>query len=345
MSKSWKSAILPIQSSIKDVAQNLELSGMKIVLVLDESSSFLGTVSDGDLRRGLINGLDFTTSISKIMNKDSITVGPGMHKDKVLEIMHQHSIFQIPILNDQMKVIGLHSIENLLIPSVKKNLFIVMAGGKGTRLLPYTQNYPKPMLNVRGKPILETIIEKAKAEGFVEFIFVIQHLGEIIEDYFGDGKNFGVSINYIKEKSPLGTLGGLSLLNSLPEAPFVLTNGDVITNVKYAELLDFHLSNTGEATIALRKQSEKNAYGVVKTNGIKVVGIEEKPVTDKFINAGVYVLNPSLLKLLTYGQKIDMTDLFELMLNNHKPINGYPIYENWLDVGNPTDLLKAEELT
>jgi dTDP-glucose pyrophosphorylase len=345
MNKSWESAILPIQSSIKDVAQNLELSALKIVIVLDESGDFLGTVSDGDLRRGLINGLDFTSSISKIVNRKSITVSSGLHKNKVLEIMHQHSIFQIPIINDQMKVIGLHSIENLLIPSVKKNLFIVMAGGKGTRLLPYTQNYPKPMLNVRGKPILEIIIEKAKAEGFVEFIFVIQHLGQIIEDYFGDGKNFGVSINYVREQSPLGTLGGLSLLNPLPDIPFVLTNGDVITNIKYAELLDFHLNNTSEATIALRKQSVKNPFGVVRTAGIKVVEIEEKPVDDKFINAGVYVLNPSLLKLLTFGQRIDITELFQLMLNNHKPINAYPVYENWLDVGNPADLLTAEEIT
>jgi dTDP-glucose pyrophosphorylase len=345
MNKSWKSAILPIQSSLKDVAQNLELSALKIVIVLDESGDFLGTVSDGDLRRGLINGLDFTSSISKIVNRKSITVSSGLHKNKVLEIMHQHSIFQIPIINDQMKVIGLHSIENLSIPSVKKNLFIVMAGGKGTRLLPYTQNYPKPMLNVRGKPILEIIVEKAKAEGFVEFIFVIQHLGQIIEDYFGNGKNFGVSINYVREQSPLGTLGGLTLLNPLPDIPFVLTNGDVITNIKYAELLDFHLNNSSEATIALRKQSVKNPFGVVKTAGTKVVEIEEKPVDDKFINAGVYVLNPSLLKLLTFGQRIDITDLFQLMLNNHKPINAYPVYENWLDVGNPADLLTAEEIT
>ena len=345
MNKSWESAILPIHSSIKDVVQSLELSALKIVIVLDESGGFLGTVTDGDLRRGLINGLDFKNSISKIVNRKSITVSPGLHKDKVLEIMHQHSIFQIPIINDQMKVIGLHSMENLLTPSIKKNLFIVMAGGKGTRLLPYTQNYPKPMLNIRGKPILERIIEKAKAEGFVEFILVIHHLGQIIEDYFGNGEKFGVSISYVKEKSPLGTVGGLSLLDQLPDSPFVLTNGDVLTNIKYGELLDFHLSNKSVATMAVRKQSIQNPYGVVRLNGIEVLSLEEKPIDDKFINAGVYILNPSILELLISGEKIDITQLFQLILKSRKPILAFPIYENWLDIGNPTDLLTAEKIT
>jgi NDP-sugar pyrophosphorylase family protein len=216
-----------------------------------------------------------------------------------------------------------------------------MAGGKGTRLRPHTENCPKPLVRVAGKPMLEHIIDRAKLEGFNDFTLAVYYLGHMLEEYFGDGSRFGVNIEYLRESAPLGTAGALSLLNPRPDVSFVVTNGDVLTDIRYGELLDFHSRHAAAATMAVRTHEWQHPYGVVQTRGMEIVGFEEKPVARSHINAGVYVLSPEALDELECGVPCDMPTLFERLQSSSRRIFAYPMHEPWLDVGRPEDLENA----
>ena len=344
MSKStetWVKAILPTGSSIMQAVQVLNEASLKIVLVTDELGALIGTISDGDIRRGLLKGLELSSSIDPIVHKNALVVPPELTREVVLQFMIANKLQQIPIVNEKMQVVGLHLWDEISIPNVRPNVMVIMAGGKGTRLHPQTENCPKPMLPVNGKPILEHIIERARVEGFSHFIFAIHHLGYMIEDYFGDGESFDVRIEYLREDSPLGTAGALSLLEPVPNSPFVITNGDVLTDIHYGELLDFHVQHNSTATMAVRIHESQNPFGVVQTQGIEITGYEEKPISRTYINAGVYAMDPAALSFLTKAAPCDMPNLFELIQNNGKRTVAYPVHERWLDVGRPGDLLTA----
>jgi NDP-sugar pyrophosphorylase family protein len=218
---------------------------------------------------------------------------------------------------------------------------VIMAGGMGTRLRPHTESCPKPLLPVAGKPMLEHIIERAKREGFSHFVIAIHYLGNMIEDYFGNGERLGVKIDYLREQYPLGTAGALGLLVPYPDSPFVVTNGDVITDIRYGELLDFHIRHEAAATMAVRVHEWQHPFGVVQTQGVEIVGFEEKPVARSHINAGVYVLEPDALSVLSADAHCDMPTLFERLQAQVKRTVAYPMHEPWLDVGKPDDLKQA----
>jgi NDP-sugar pyrophosphorylase family protein len=218
---------------------------------------------------------------------------------------------------------------------------VIMAGGMGTRLRPHTESCPKPLLSVAGKPMLEHIIERVKLEGFSHFVLAIHYLGHMIEDHFGNGERLGVKIDYLREQSPLGTAGALGLLDPYPDAPFVVTNGDVITDIRYGELLDFHVRHNATATMAVRVHEWQHPFGVVQTEGVDIVGFEEKPVARTHINAGVYALDPEALSVLCAEERCDMPTLFERLQAKSKRTVAYPMHEPWLDVGRPEDLTRA----
>jgi NDP-sugar pyrophosphorylase family protein len=226
-------------------------------------------------------------------------------------------------------------------PPTRSNLMVIMAGGMGTRLRPQTENCPKPLLKVAGKPMLEHIIERAKLEGFSHFVLAIHYLGHMIEECFGNGERLGVRIDYVREQSPLGTAGALALLHPRPEAPFVVTNGDLITDIRYGELLDFHIRHAAAATMAVRVHEWQHPFGVVQIQGLEIVGFEEKPVARSHINAGVYALDPDSLNFLSADDHCDMPTLFERLQVKAKRTVAYPMHEPWLDVGRPDDLLSA----
>jgi len=304
----------------------------------------VGTISDGDIRRGLLNGLDLTSKIDTVVHREAIVAPAGLTRESVLQLMTTNKILQIPIVDRNMKVIGLHLWDEINSSSPRKNIMVIMAGGKGTRLHPATENCPKPMLPVAGKPILEHIIIRAQNQGFSHFILAIHHLGHMIEEYFGNGENLGVKIEYVKEVSPLGTAGALSLIYPLPESAFIVTNGDILTEINYGELIDFHIQNNAMATMAIRLHESQNQFGVVETEGIEITGYEEKPISRVYINAGVYVIEPAIVSLLEKSVSLDMPTLFSLMQVMKKKVIAYPIHERWLDVGLPNELQKASEL-
>jgi CBS domain-containing protein len=266
------------------VASNLTITALKIVLVVDANDTLIGTVSDGDIRRGLLRGLNLESSVDEIMRTNPFIVPYGLNKESIRQIMIINKIHQIPEVNEKKQVINLYTWDEINIKKEKINKIVIMAGGKGTRLQPYTDKCPKPMLEVSGKPMLQHIIENARNEGFRDFILSVNYLSDVIEDYFSDGQKLGVNIKYLKEDIPLGTAGALSFLRGI-EDDIIVTNGDIVSDIKYSDLLDFHLRNRSFATMAVRIHEWQNPYGVVKLKGLNIIAFEEKPIHTEYINA------------------------------------------------------------
>jgi NDP-sugar pyrophosphorylase family protein len=251
--------------------------------------------------------------------------------------MQANRIHQLPVVDEHRRVVGLHLWDTLMVPSQRSNLMVIMAGGQGTRLRPRTENCPKPLLPVGGKPMLEHIIERAKSEGFQHFVIAVHYLGHMIEEYFGDGSDRQVRIEYLREQTPLGTVGAIELLQPRPQAPFVISNGDVLTDIRYGELLDFHCRHAAAATMAVRLHEWQHPFGVVHTKGVDIIGFEEKPIARSHVNAGIYVLEPRALDELRAGERCDMPNLFNRLQERGMRTIVYPMHEPWLDVGRPDD--------
>jgi len=337
----WRHAILPFDATIGQAIHNLNEVSVKIVLVANAAGVLEGTISDGDIRRGLLKGLDLNSPLTSIVHHNALVVPPDLGRDLVMQLMVANKIQQIPVVDEQHHIIGLHLWDEINMPSSRPNMMVIMAGGMGTRLRPYTEDCPKPLLSVAGKPMLEHIIERAKLEGFNHFVLAIHYLGNMIEEYFGNGERLGVRIDYLREEYPLGTAGALGLLRPIPDAPFVVTNGDVITDIHYGELLDFHTRHNAAATMAVCVYEWQHPFGVVQTQGVEIVGFEEKPIARSHINAGVYAFDPASLSVLDVDAHCDMPTLFERLQTNKKRTVVYPMHEPWLDVGRPDDLKQA----
>ncbi len=337
----WRKSILLVDSTIQQVILNLNQQGIRIVLIVNEANELIGTISDGDIRSGLLRGLNLNSAIDTIIHRNALVVPPEVGRETVKHLMAANRIHQIPVVDLHQKLVGLHLWDEITTPPTRANLIVIMAGGRGTRLMPHTENCPKPMVIVAGKPMLEHTIERGKLEGFNHFVLAIHHLGYMIEEYFGDGDRLNVQIDYLREKSPLGTAGALSLLNPRPDAPFVVTNGDVITDIRYGDLLDFHKRYEATATMAIRIYEWQHPFGVVQTRGVEIIGFEEKPIAISHINAGVYALSPEVLNELAAETHCDMPTLFELLQRKGKRAIAYPMHEPWLDVGRPIDLETA----
>jgi dTDP-glucose pyrophosphorylase len=337
----WRQVLLPPTATIQAVIQNLDQIAIQIALVTDPEGVLLGTVSDGDVRRGLLKGLSLDSPVSTIMHRSPLVVPPTLDRELVLQVMQVNKILQIPIVDENNRVVGLHLWDQVTAIPQRTNQMVIMAGGKGTRLRPYTETCPKPMLTVGGKPMLEHIIERARAEGFNRFVLAVHYLGHMIEDYFGTGEKLDVEITYLREKAPLGTAGALSLLSSVPEEPFIVTNGDVLTDIRYGDLLHFHHQHQAMATMAVRAHEWQHPFGVVQTQGLRIIGFQEKPIARSYINAGVYALNPEALACLDPNQPCDMPTLFEKLRSQDNLAIAYPMHEPWLDVGRPDDLSRA----
>lgn len=334
----WRKTLISGDLDLRTVVQLLDSVALKILLLVDSNQRLIGTISDGDIRRALLANCSLQDSVLKVVHKNPLVVDSNLSRPEVLKLMRLKKIYQIPIVDSKKKVIGLH-----LWDEVREfdNYFVIMAGGRGERMLPYTKDCPKPMLHVSGKPMLQHIIEKAKLQGFKNFIISTNYLGDTIKDYFRDGKNLDVNIQYVDEKIPLGTAGSLSLISNVVKGSIIVVNGDVLSGVNYADMLDFHDIHQAFATMALREYEWQNPFGVVTLNGVNIIKIEEKPVIKSHVNAGIYVLNRGALDLLRSDCYCDMPTLFDKMKDECKKIIAYPIHEKWLDVGRPDDLFKA----
>lgn len=338
----WRKSLAVEESTLGQIVQQLNDSGLQIALIVSRDEVLIGTITDGDIRRGLLRGLDMNSTVDSVVNRDAMVAPHQMSRDSVKELMLVNKINALPIINDSRQVVGLYKINELLEQDQRHKLMVIMAGGQGTRLRPHTESCPKPMLPVGGKPMLEHIIEKAKAQGFKHFIISLRYLGFMIQDYFGDGSRWQVEIEYLSEDGPLGTAGAVGLMMDRPTEPFLVINGDVISDIAYGDLLDFHINQQAIATMAVRPHEWQHPFGVVESNGVEYLGFAEKPVSRSQINAGIYALHPDSLEFLIKGAHCDMPELFERLKAAGKRIVIYPMHEPWLDVGRPDDLIKAE---
>ena len=324
--------VLKQEFRIRDAINIIKRNKFKIVLVVNKNNKFLGTITNGDIRRNLLYGLDLNDSVLLVTNKRSIYVSKSASLKKVGSLMMRNKILSIPIVNNKKKITGLYH------RNVKKNLssntsVVFMAGGKGKRLLPLTNNSPKAMLKINGKPMLENLLLKAKSFGYNKFILSVNYLSQKIIKYFKNGKKWKVKIDYIKEKKPLGTVGSLSLLDKNISENFILMNCDVVTNINILDLEEYHKSHRAFITVAAHIRKSKMEYGILETTGVKLKNFSEKPILNHYINAGVYVFNKKALDFLTTNKKCDLPELLNVGLKLNKKIVVYPIYESWTDVG------------
>jgi NDP-sugar pyrophosphorylase family protein len=300
-----------------------------------------GTVTDGDIRRALINNLTMSSNISDVMNKQPVTAVKTNSRSHILSLMNSKGLLHMPIIDNHGILCGLETLQDLTEKPSYNNPVFLMAGGFGTRLHPLTKDIPKPLLNVGNKPILETIIERFIDNGFHDFYISTHYKSELIKEYFKNGESYGVDIHYIHENIPLGTAGSLGLLpDNLEDLPVIIMNGDLLTKVDFKDLLDFHNNNSADATMCVREYDFQVPYGVVNVDGCSINSIKEKPVHKFFVNAGIYVLNKTLISKVDGKSYLDMTDFLEKELENGG-VNAFPIHEYWLDIGRMDEYKKA----
>jgi dTDP-glucose pyrophosphorylase len=330
-----------LDTNIHDALKIIDRRGGQIALVVDGGHKLLGTVTDGDVRRGILSGIDVQNPVSMIMNAEPVKAKPSDSRQFILSILRRNKLRHIPIVDDAGCLLRLEILDDLN-PTYRKNMVLLMAGGLGSRLKPLTNECPKPMLKIGGRPILETIILNFIESGFEEFIISLNYKGDMIRGHFADGHDLGVSIQYIEEDERLGTAGSLRLLPEIQNSrPIIVMNGDVLTKVNLDHFLDFHASNHSKATMGVREYNFQVPYGVLKLDHHRIVQIEEKPVHNFFVNAGVYVLDQDVLNCLPDERRFEMPGLFkQLMKAGHHTV-AFPIREYWLDIGQPDNLKQA----
>jgi dTDP-glucose pyrophosphorylase len=341
--KKWNKALIDKNYTIKKAIKNLDLTALQICLVIEKNKKLIGTITDGDIRRALLNGCTIDSKITKYINYKPKKIFRGFTNDQLKNLLEKYKIALLPVVNNLNQIIGLVSWDNLKKDNSNFNepiIFIV--GGKGTRLAPITNKIPKPMIKINGVPILEKLVLKAKSEGFYNFYFIINYLGNKIIKYFGDGKRLGVNIEYIREKKPLGTAGGLGLTN-FDNKTVVVSNGDVLTEVSYKNLLSYHKNNKNHLTIGAKNVKTINPYGVIKFSKSKkkIEKLIEKPIENNYVSAGVYVFETKLFSFVEKNNYLDMTSLINFFIKRNKRIGACPIHENWIDIGSPADLNKV----
>lgn len=339
--KDWRQILVTSSDSIFRTLEVIDHSALQIALVVDEKGYLLGTVTDGDVRRGILRGLGLDTSVTQIMNKNFSSCYVEDARDKVLAIMSNKNLHQLPVIDLNGCLVGIHTIDSLMASKIRDNIVFLMAGGLGSRLEPLTANCPKPLLKVGGKPILESIIESFIEQGFKNFYISINYKGEMIEEYFGNGSDLGVQINYIREDKRLGTAGSLKLIPEINSQPILVMNGDILTKVDFRNLVDFHISQEADATLCIREYQLEVPYGVVSIERNRFKGIEEKPKERFHINAGLYVLNPEIIEYIPENTYFDMPELFKILAGENRETAVYPIREYWMDIGHMDDYERA----
>lgn len=339
--KNWKNAVVAPDTTIRSTIEIIDSSALQIALVVNSKGVLLGTVTDGDVRKAILKGISLQEPINCIMNAHPIIARINDGKESILSKMKNKKIHQIPILDQDDCLVGLEILDELVETVERENWVVLMAGGLGSRLGALTKNCPKPLLKVGNKPILENIIESFAELGFKKFYLSVNYRANMIQDYFGDGSNWGLDIRYLCEKKRLGTAGSLSLIQERPKDSFIVMNGDILTKINFNQLIKFHEDNNAMATMCVRDYNIQVPYGVVQMDHHKLTAIIEKPQQSFFVSAGIYVLSPSTLDLIPKETYYDMPELFKSLIAGQEKTLAFPLREYWLDIGNAVDYEKA----
>jgi dTDP-glucose pyrophosphorylase len=339
--KDWRRTLISPKSTILKAIEIIDISTLQVALVVDEQNHLLGILTDGDIRRAILQGISLENPAERVMQRKFTTVGCQASNDFILSLMRERDLKQIPVLDDNGCVVGLKVLVDMIQTRSRENWVVIMAGGLGSRLQPLTDHCPKPLLKIGSKPILEMILENLIAQGFQKYFISVNYKGEMIESFVGNGQQWGVDIEYLREDRRMGTGGALGLLPQRPQSPFIVMNADVLTKINLDHLLHFHISQKAKATMCVRDYHFQVPYGVVRTDEHHLVSIDEKPVQRFFVNAGIYVLEPGALDFAPLGEPFDMTSLFENLLQERREVAAFPIREYWLDIGRTEDLERA----
>lgn len=343
MKNSWRKTLIKEDATLVDALQVIDSEALRVALVVDDDHCLLGVITDGDIRRAILQNMPLSTVVAEVMSRSPITAQECATKSQLSELMKSADVLAIPILRGQ-RVVGLE----VFTPSPEqrkyKNPVFIMAGGFGTRLRPLTDSCPKPMLEIDGIPMLERVIQSFIKAGYEYFYISTHYMPELIQQHFGDGSRLSVTIQYVHESAPLGTGGALGLLpTDLPDdLPVIMMNGDILTNIDFTRLLEFHNQNSADATMCVREYDYQIPYGVITGNGNKVTGMVEKPTHRFFVNAGIYVLSPNLIRSVSRNEKIDMPTLLERRIAEHRTVLMFPVHEYWLDIGRMDDFKRAQ---
>ncbi|MBN1887073.1 MAG: nucleotidyltransferase family protein [Thermoflexales bacterium] len=335
--------------TIREAMACIDRNAKGIALVVDQERHLLGTVTDGDIRRAILAGVKLDTPVSDLLARKAgsayprpVTARVDTEAPELLRLMQEYSIRQLPVLNDEGRVADLITLDKLTPDQVLPMQAVIMAGGQGSRLRPLTENLPKPMLPVGDRPLMELIIDQLRQAGIRRVNVSTHYQPEKITEYFGDGQAFGVEIDYVSEDRPLGTAGALGLMKT-PDEPLLVINGDILTRLDFRAMLNYHRQHNAELTVGVRQYDLQVPYGVIECDGPQVRRVREKPTFQFLVNAGIYLLEPSVHQYIPGGQRFDMTDLIQRLLENKRPVVSFPIVEYWLDIGQSADYQKAQE--
>jgi dTDP-glucose pyrophosphorylase len=340
--KDWRKTLISPSTSILEAIRIIDVGALQIALVVDEHRRLLGILTDGDIRRAILNGMSMENPVHLIMYRDFTTVNILASREEIIALMKKNDLKQMPIVDENGAIVDLRVIIDLIDEPKKDNWVVIMAGGVGARLRPLTDDLPKPLLEVGGKPILETILENFVSFGFRSFFISVNYKSEMIENFCGDGCKWGIEIQYLRENKKMGTAGALSLLPTKPGKPLIIINADVLTNVNIQQLLDFHVEHKAAATMCVQDYHFEVPYGVININQHRIMGLDEKPVHRFFVNAGIYVLDPAVLDVIPTQESFDMTELFTRLIEQGFETVAFPIREYWMDIGRVEDYKKAK---
>jgi len=340
--------LIRAESSIRDAIACIDSNKAKIAIVIDEECRLLDTITDGDIRRAVLEGFDLSKPVNVLRNRRKGSVYPEpiaapveTECSELLRLMNENDVRQVPLLDKMGRVVGLVTLDELQDRESLPLQAVVLAGGFGTRLRPLTNDIPKTMLAVGGKPLLESIVKGLQEAGIKRVNLATHYKSEMISEHFGDGRDFGVEIRYVNEDNPLGTAGALRLLSD-SEEPLLIINGDILTQVDFRAMLDFHMDHHADMTVAVREHEYQVPYGVIEGEGLAVTGISEKPVQRHLINAGIYLVNPGVCLLIPDGRACDMPELIRKLLEEHRRVISFPVREYWLDIGRFDDYERAQ---
>ncbi len=330
----WKSTLLGSSSSMEDAINVLTKEALRIVIVVGADGGLLGIVTDGDIRRALVRGCTIASPVSEFMHENPVVASSEDSRLSIVSMMKEKDLLVVPVVNEKNRVTGVETLVQLLATKKYDNPVFLMAGGFGKRLSPLTDDIPKPLLKVGSKPILETILEQFAGYGFHNIFISVHYKADMLKEYFEDGKKWGVNIQYVQEKEPLGTAGSIGLLpKSIPNLPIVVMNGDLLTKVSFERLLEFHEESGESATMCVREYDFEVPYGIIESDDNKVKRIVEKPVHSFFVNAGIYIISPEFARSINGNNYLDMPSFLNSKLDSGDKVNVYPVHEYWVDIG------------
>ena len=347
MSETLEQFLVCLPCSIREALEQIDHNGRGIVFQVNEDRCLVRSITDGDLRRAILKGDKLDDSLEVLDWNPTSDSGPvcapeGTPAADLLAAMNKYGVRQIPVITSDRRIVDVSFLSDVIKQYELPLRAVIMAGGYGKRLLPLTSNTPKPMLPVGGRPLLERTIEQLKGIGISRFNVTTHYKAEVISEHFGDGRNFGVQIEYVQEDTPLGTAGALRML-SAGEEPLLIINGDILTQVNFRAMLDYHRAHKAQLTVGVRQYEMQVPYGVVECQGASVTRISEKPKLNFFVNAGIYILEPTLRDLVPSDQRFDMTDLIQRLIEYQRLVVSFPIAEYWLDVGSPLEYERAQQ--